>query len=411
MAIIAWLTIGCSDRERLNPIDPLNPKTGGIPVGLSVISLRDTVKLSWQALELRSLSGYRIYRRTNNNASFSVIDSVAGNMQSFSEVGLALGVHYVYRITAYSGATESNPSDTVGITPGPAFTWIADAASQSIFKLTHDGLHQIFRAGSFQRPSRLQANPKTGQLWVLDGVTQELRRVEANGAVSAIRIVLSRPIDLAVDSVENSVWVVDRGVGVFKYDGNGVQLAQVSLPEVIAIDFHYPAGELWALDGKQKKLWRINRSGAGAIASNVRLLSPQSISISRGSGAAWIADSARVLLVQTDGRVDTTSGYAFAYARTVAVNQNNGEGWAIDWSPSFARSKVVKFSNNGSKLFAIEDFSAPSALAVNVFDGSCFITEPQLSRITHVSATGRIINQSRNFSGPTDVDVENRPLN
>lgn len=411
MASLVWLTTGCSDRERLNPIDPRNPDTHGKPVGLHAISMRDTVELGWQALGLRGLLEYRIYRRTANNANFALIDSVSGDVHSFRNFGLVLGLRYIYRITARFGETESSPSDTVSITPGPAFTWVADLGSGAVVKLTHDGLHELIRARNFVQPVRLQANPKTGQLWVIDNISRELLRVEANGRFSGIRAVMQRPVDIAIDSTENTIWVADSNIGVVKFNGEGSQKAQVSLPGVTAVAYNYSADELWALDGTKKKLWRINRIATTIVESGVTLIRPRSISIDRRSGQAWIADSTRVLLVRANGQTDTTRGHAFSYARKVTVNQNTGECWAIDWSPNFAQSRLIKFSAGGTKLFSIENFSAPSALSVNVFDGSCFITEPQLSRLTHVSTTGKIISQSGNISVPTDVDVENRPLN
>lgn len=407
---LVLLASACSDRERLNPIDPLNPYTQGKPVGLQAISMRDTVELRWQSLALRGLLGYRIYRRSANNAGFALIDSVSDDNQAFRNFGLALGLRHVYRIAAFSQKMESSPSDTVSITPGPAFTWVADVGSGAVVKLTHDGLHEIVRARNFVYPLRIQANAKSGQLWVIDSISQELLRLDASGRFSGVRTLLQRPVDLAVDSTENSVWVADSNLGILKLNSNGMQVAQVSLPGVDAVAFNYWTGELWALDGTRRKLWRIARNAATSHESETVLIRPRSISVDP-TGAAWIADSTRVLRIHSGGQVDTAKGYTFSYARKVAVNQNNGECWAIDWSPRFLESVLVKFSASGDKLFSLANFSAPGSLSVNVFDGSCFITEPQLGRITHVSADGTIISRSNNVSAPTDVDVENRPLN
>lgn len=405
-----WQTGGCSDRERLNPIDPLNPRTRGRPVGLQAISMRDTVELRWQPLGLRGLTAYRIYRRSANNLGFALIDSVPGDGQSFRNSGLVLGLRYIYRITAFSGETESNPSDTVSITPGPAFTWVADAGGGAVVKLTHDGLHEIVRARNFLQPVRIQANPKTGQLWVIDSISRELLRLEASGRFSGVHVAMQRPVDLAVDSTENSVWVADDNLGLLKFDGSGVPVAQVPLVDVAAVALNYSTGELWALQNTRRKLWRISRSATTRTQSEIGLRSPHSISIARHSGMAWIADSTRVLRLSSNGRADSTTGHVFSYARKVAVDQNTGECWVIDWSPLFAGSAVVKFGADGARVFSLGSFSAPNSLSVNVFDGSCFVTEPQLSRITHVSTNGTIISQSTSVSLPTDVDVENRPV-
>jgi len=409
---VLCLMLGCSDRERLNPIDPLNPRTGGKPVGLFVVSMRDTVKLSWQPLGLRDLSGYRIYRRAGFNTNFTVVDSVVGNQQSYREFGLTLGLRYLYRITAYTPVSESSPSDTVSIVPGPGFVWVADADLDAVIKYTHDGSAELSRTRGFVEPERLQANAKTGQLWVIDTFTRELRRVEPTGSAAPVRIALQNPIDLAVDSTDNTIWVADKGFGVYKYDATGARIAQTSLPGVVAVAFNYRARELFALDSRQKKLWRINASGL-ATEENVSLIAPQRIAIHRGTGDAWIADSTRVVIFRAGGQIETATGFNFVYAKRVAVNQNTGECWVIDLVLSLPQSRVVKFSAAGVMQFSIGGFLSPSSLSVNVFDGACFVTDRHSQQISlsRVSASGQIINRASNFSRPLDVDVENRPLN
>jgi DNA-binding beta-propeller fold protein YncE len=407
------LLFGCTDRERLNPIDPLNPRTGGKPVGLFAVSMRDTVKLGWQPLGLRDLSGYRIYRQSASSTDFALIDSVAGDQQSYREFGLTMGLSYHYRITAYTSVSESSPSDPVSIVPGPGFVWISDANIRAVIKYTHDGSAELARTTrEFIEPERLQANPKTGQLWVIDTFTRELRRIEASGSASSVRIALQNPVDLAVDSTDNTIWAADNGFGVYKYDATGVRLAQTPLPGVIAVAINFRTRELFALDRRQKKLWRIDASGI-ATEVNVSLIGPQGIAIHRGTGDAWIADSTRVVIVRAGGQIETASGFNFVYAKRAAVNQNTGECWVIDLVLSLPQSKVVKFSAAGVMQFSVSGFLYPSSLSVNVFDGACFVTDrhSQQKSLSRVSASGLIIHQARNFSDPIDVDVENRPLN
>jgi hypothetical protein len=404
------LMFACADRERLNPIDPLNPKTGGKPVGLFAVSMRDTVRLAWQPMDLRDLSGYRIFRQSRRDGGFALIDSVGGNLQSYREFGLILGRHYVYRITAYTAVSESSPSDTAGITPGPAFIWVADAGNGAVYKYTNDGRNELARNWGFIRPQRLQANPKTGAVWVVDTYTDELRLLEAGGGSSAIRISLQEPVDLAIDSTENTVWVVDENAGVFKYDARGVRIAQASVTEVSAVAYNYRTRELWALNRKQKRLLRIDSNGEVNL-ENLSLVNPQAISIHRSTGDVWIADSVRIVIVRGNGQIEETSGHTFSFASEVAINQNSGECWAIDKALRNSPSGVIKFDMSGAVRFSRDDFYLPSGLSINSFDGSCFVAEPQLGSVVHVSASGEIINRETNFSRPIDVDVENRPLN
>ena len=63
IAILTFGGWGCSNRERLNPLDPRNPDTLGRPTGLRVTSNRHRVTLSWEFVEHANVLGISVWRR------------------------------------------------------------------------------------------------------------------------------------------------------------------------------------------------------------------------------------------------------------------------------------------------------------------------------------------------------------
>jgi hypothetical protein len=112
---------GCSDRPRLNPLDPENPNTLGMPTGLNVVSIRDTVTLRWNSIDLPDLSGFRIYRQLQGETGFSSIAETSASINSFHDIGVHFDIVHNYRVSILAPYFESPLSDAVTITPGPTF--------------------------------------------------------------------------------------------------------------------------------------------------------------------------------------------------------------------------------------------------------------------------------------------------
>ncbi len=62
------LATDCSERERTNPLDPNNPVTAGAPMGLRVVTNRDSAWVDWTPFEVDNLAGYKVYRWIPDNA-------------------------------------------------------------------------------------------------------------------------------------------------------------------------------------------------------------------------------------------------------------------------------------------------------------------------------------------------------
>jgi fibronectin type 3 domain-containing protein len=97
------------------------------------------IDLAWTAAS-GAVHWYRIQRRSGAGA-FSVIDSVAGNVTSFQNTGLAAGTHYTYQVLACNAAGCSDPSNqasatTAEVVPEAPTSPAADAISPTEIKFS-----------------------------------------------------------------------------------------------------------------------------------------------------------------------------------------------------------------------------------------------------------------------------------
>jgi ELWxxDGT repeat protein len=87
------------------------------PTGLVVVPLRvetgGIMKLNWTDNSSNE-SGFRIERSNDGISGWALIDSVAANVNTFSQTGLPASTSYYYRVYAYAGSLHSGYSNVSG---------------------------------------------------------------------------------------------------------------------------------------------------------------------------------------------------------------------------------------------------------------------------------------------------------
>lgn len=388
---LVFLIYGCTDRDRLNPLDPNNPDTLGRPSGFRVISMQDTVFLRWNSITLHDLVGYRIYRKVGDAPEFSQYALVSKDLNSFKDSNVQFNTRYEYQLTAFGANYESAPSESQHIIPGPTFNWAADNRTGQLVKLTHDAQHQIFRTDGFFTIVDIDPNPLSGDVWVLERQSSfigNVLRVSASGEILSPIVPFVAPVDADIHLDSNVLWVADLEDGrVVKLDSIGNRIATVRellAPVAVAVDQR--SGACWAADQRLQKVARINEAGTVVDFSMVGFVAVQSLAVNSQDGSVWAADSTRVLKLTEDGNLELIVSHVFEYAKKVEVNEITGEAWVIDFGPS----SLLKFSASGQKMLELSGFSEPRDLAVNLSDNSCLVGDSENNRLVRVGAGGDV---------------------
>ncbi|MGH7601007.1 MAG: hypothetical protein ACREOI_32005 [bacterium] len=407
-SLIILLLAGCSDRARLNPLDPKNPNTQGRPTGLNVISMRDTVQLKWDPIDLRDLSGFQIYRQLQGEARDSVIALTPSGILSYSEVGTNFDITRSYRISALAPNFESPLSDEVTITPGPTVSWVADGRNGDLIKLTHDGGHEILRSSAFFSPFRLQIDAQRGYVWVLEEFRgSELGRLEVNGRNARRFDRIDGPADLAVDKADGSVWVADTLTnGLMKFNSDGTRaMNNEAYKKIAALAVHPQTRDVWALSRDSLRVFIFSQSGVLRRRANVSLQRPRDIDIDSRTGKVWIADGTRVIRLDADGNSEALSSPAFRFVYRVSADEVTGGCWLIDYSTTVGDSRIFKLAPDGAPRFSASGFDIPASLAANPHDGSCLVADFGNNRLIRVSASGQSNEAYKRISFPVEVDT------
>ncbi|MEK7726997.1 MAG: hypothetical protein AAB354_01225 [candidate division KSB1 bacterium] len=410
LAVCALLLACCTERSRLNPIDPENPRTGGKPTGLRVSAELDTIRLSWNSVPLRDLSGYHVYRRLAHESGMYLLGQVSSLTTTFRDQSDQFGVPHMYQITARIGNMETLPSEEVTVTPGPTVAWVADSDSRAVIKLTHDGLNEILRSRAFISPYRLRVDGKRGTIWVVDEFSGDFGAINEKGELLGKFDLFFEVVGLALDASDGSVWVGDNGEHVLaRFDNEGSRQTRIdSLPKLGALAFHASLEELWALTSKGDQLLRV-----GKALQLTRVNLPPTftgpvvdMAIAENTGEAWIATRNRVVRINKEGSVVFTAPEEFRFASRVALDQASGACWVIDDSGEFrANSSVFKLNAQGQVQFKIDGFERPQGLAINPFDGSCYALDTVRGRLVKITADGLTQNGYTGFLTPFDIEV------
>ncbi len=401
--------LSCADRERINPLDPKNPETMGRPTGFTVCSIQDTVNLSWNSIALEDLVGFRIYRTSDLSSGFTVRSLVSPDAVAFKDFDVEFDVVYYYTISAVGETFESSRSDTVNIVPGPTFNWIAHTGGQQLLKLTHDARHNIHGTSGFFPIIDIEVDPNSGQVWVIErlrNVFGNAVRVSSRGEIIRPIIQFASPIDAAIDQKSGSLWVADNGAGLLvKLDSNGQQEFTLSrFQQPISVSVDQRTGVCWVADGQNNRLSKVSTNGQNVEISASTFDSIQSISVNSSDGSVWIANGRSIVQVDETGNLlQVVEGFRMANA--IAVDDQNGEVWVVD----FAFSSVHKIFANGLEAFSIDDFSEPRDIAINLFDHSCLVADTKNNRIIRVAQNGATASVFTQVTEPEVVAVQNRP--
>jgi len=183
------LFLHCSDRERLNPLDPENPFTNGAPTGIRLYSQRDTVVLQWSPMQVNSLRRYYIYRAVDN-AALALYDSVAGHVIEYIDDSLVFDKQYTYALQAKTEYDKSRLSQSLSVVPGP-----------------FDDCNRLIEFYDGFTPTDLavvQDRIYFTNLW-----DNSLKMIDTSGEVHSFEIG-EAPVDLAYDSSSGLIYILGR---------------------------------------------------------------------------------------------------------------------------------------------------------------------------------------------------------
>ena len=405
LTVAGLLLASCSNRERANPFDPLNPNSSGRPPGFVALAGDRVVTLSWQRVHGTTLIGFQLYRRAPGETDFSPLTGVLDpDLISLRDFAVVNGADYQYQLyfVFVSGLGNLPAEDTA--TPGAAAPWLIENGGVDLIRVTADARHVVERRGGFLGTADVAANPANGDVWVcetnlgrvgifipinavtvtisglafpravavdpFDGsgwVCDESRgRVysfQRNGSPGQIPMIgpFTRPVDVAVDPNDGSVWVADLGADrVSRYLGDQPQWnVPVVDPSRVAVDSTTREG--WVTSYATGTLTHLSVSGQ-SLGTVTGLVSPLGVAVDPRRGRIWVADpgAGQVVAVRRDRTVEFRVG-GLTDVGELSVDVGTGEVWAVQQ----LGGALVRIAPGGTVIRVLPGFRSPFAVSVD----------------------------------------------
>ena len=401
------LFLFCADRNRTNPLDPKNPETDGKINGLSINSQERTVRLFWDRFGLAKVDSILIYRQKSDGV-FENVASVGNDVFSFNDKNVQYGNIYRYYVTAMTGSYETPPSAQVEVKPGPTYLWVGDVNDGMFTRLSHDLSAVIFRFGSLRFPSLIAVLPKERSAWCYTLFSDIIYKLNGEGEVEVVLRDFGRITDMAADTSNGDLWISETSFGrIYRVDRYGEIRALVETlpsPERLVVDSKRHVA--WIIDDSSKSVFRMTKSGFINAKNQEELQNPQDIALDGSLDNIWIADDKRVLGMDFSGSGTGVYATGFNNAYLIDIDNMRNHIWVMDRGSSGNNSTLFKLSTNGEVFFQLAEFSSPTSIDVNEFDGSCIVSDPGNRAIYKVSEDGAEIQIIKGFISPQVVAVE-----
>ncbi|MEE9166268.1 MAG: hypothetical protein V3U24_02225 [Candidatus Neomarinimicrobiota bacterium] len=412
--LFAAVISNCSDRERLNPLDPSNPETGGKPSEVTLSSSRKFISISWDHIQNSSITGYNVRRSTGDWKDTFLITNLSSEDTHVTDTIPHYDSTYSYTVTAVTETWESAQSDPATIIPGPFNYWVADFYDGTLSRVSYDGAHVLFREFTYS-PIAIDIDVPRESLWVASLYPSRIVRMTTDGEARFSEILLSRPVDLAVDAQSGEVFIAMVGLSELTHLApDGMVLDNIPCELGISFDTRLavdPVGKtVWIAVADSQMVLRVDLESPGRVARFPVAPFPRTLSVLPGRGIVWVATDSGVVAIHEDG---TRNTYLPDYIiHDLSVNMDAERIWLVvsdrferQWSVQFIEQEegdweVRKLDLGTAGVFSrIRSNPGLEYPGVLVYDASG-------RRIVRLNSQGEVLGTLRGFSSHLDIAVE-----
>lgn len=405
LLILAAVLAGCSSRDRLNPFDPANPRTGGRPADFRAFADDDFVLLRWTPQRQSGLTGFQLFRRGPGQPSFQAISGVLSPADGFfTDRGVANGSTYEYRLFyVFTDGLGDLPA-TDRATPGPVRPWVSEFNGGTIARLTADGRYVTSRSGGFNSANDLAVDRNTGVVWVSDPFGGKVQVFDPIQGTFVNISGLSEPGDLALDLSDQTAWICDTGAGAVRhYTRFGTQASPSLdlLDQPIGVAFEQTNRILWVCErgGDRVRTFLSN----GAAQWTVPLSRPSRVAIDSTTREGWVTsftDGAVYRLSAVGVRLDSLTSLGGPIG--VAVDPRRGRIWVCD----ALAGRLVALRRDATVEFQVTGLTEVREVAVDLATGDAWATLPPEGRVVRVGPDGTVLAQATGLIDPAAIAID-----
>lgn len=290
----------CSERERLNPLDPHNPNTHGAPQNVRIFSDRQEAVLSWNSMDVNSMLQYYIFKSEADSTNLVKYDSVSANVTQFRDTSIQYDSQYYYSIQAVTETDTSQKSEIVSLTPGRYNFLLADFYDNRILELSYDG-NYIIRV--YNNISSTGIEIVDDQIFFIDMWGKNLQTIR-DGSSVILASLGAEPIELITNCSENRFYIGCRDTDeliTVSVRGDIISRQKmnfdINFSTHMAYDSVYQNIWITSRDSSEIYLYSLNQDSTQLVSDEI--YSPNEIEIDE-LGRAWIASAEGIIRINPD---------------------------------------------------------------------------------------------------------------
>jgi hypothetical protein len=412
-AVLSIMLTACIERDRTNIYDP-KTSVDSLDAGLYLSTADTIVTLNWRYPNTADVQGVNIYRRRSDELSYRQIASVSNDHSSYADAIEVSDIPYLYYITYSGQESESRPSFSISVTPGPGSIWLLDKGDEYLRRLSYDLQHTLSRRYMVWYPECLAVDPnwKYGLITYPAWRYAEIFRISDNQLLSEATG-LRRPYEAVYNPVTHDFWITDSSAGLFRQEMNSttVQSVESSLlrPTQIRSDIK---GNVYVLDKTRKAIYLFDHDGVqqkviGAqpglflrdpLFFDLSLSQNELLIIDQGCEPRCLyryflhGDSSSMILQESDLQLVRDDSFQ---PQRLWIVRNNGDV-----------SKILQLSYQGERLISFEGFKDLTDLRINPYNGSLVVSDALERTVTHFDRSNKRIGVYKEGYYPYRVLIE-----
>jgi hypothetical protein len=291
-------------------------------------------------------------------------------------------------------------------------------AGGDLVKFSTSGSEILRLKDRFQSVSDLIIDPNLHRMWILDRETNGVYTYNTFGEELGYDTAFTDPLSVAIDVESNLLWVSDlenpdSSVSrIRKFDISNpsefVELSSFSVPGPVRgfAANQYERDFLWFVSPESDFVGYIITGADSAIIfdEGFDFNRPTMVSYAPESGMAWIADSSRVVVMDTSGTIHARiTGFQYANALSAAGD--------ACWISDIMRGEVVRFEQDITGSLTISDglrvqsLVTPTSLATFGLDGSVWVSDRGLGQVLLFDSDGDLQSAATGLTLPSLVRV------
>ncbi len=412
---VAACLVGCTTRDRNNPLDPKNRATRGLLPGFNALAGDGIVDLRWLRLSNEGVLGYRIERWRPGGTPAPLPGAEFAEYVAAAEDPTAQNDStYVYRLIAQLASGDSAFSAPDTATPGTLRIAAIVADLPGLVGLTPDARDVLYEFLEKEPYTDLELDEQRGWFWLslYDGNTVVRRRF--NGSNVGVEVEVTGPADLTTTPQRGTGWAAlpDQArvvpIGPDTLDtAPGAPIVGLGTPRVV--EGAQQSATLWI--GSDQGF--VYRYGIAADAVTQTWSIGQrigAIALDEAADAAWVStrngdlsDLYYVVFGSPDppprlrqGLLNVTDLVADPATRSVWVSERG--------APLAGHGRLTRIGPAGETAATLAGIE-PYGLALDAATGSCWVTDIASDRLLEVNSSGTIVRRSPRLGVPYGVRV------